>query len=143
DDEPAVGLHAPAIEVEPVGGRAASDGDEYLLDVDRLRLLARVHGQAHTRVRFVDVGDLRGGVNGDAAALERRGQLLGQVGVLEGNDPVEGLDERHLGTERPVDGRELDTDGAGADDRDRRGKRLECERVVGGDDAFTVRVEAG
>src|SRR5207302_5883427 len=67
DDEAAIRLHAPPVEVEAVGSGPATDGDEHLLDLEVLSLLPGVDGELHTRVRLVDVLDFRARVHGDPA----------------------------------------------------------------------------
>ena len=79
----------------------------------------------------------------DAALAEDARQLLADLRVLERDDAVHELDQRHLGPEVAVHARPLDADRPRPDDRDPLRGVVACQRLVRGDDEMPVDVEAG
>ena len=103
----------------------------------RRRLLALERDEQAIRARF-DARHLRAQMDRRRARLEPALQRSHQIGIGAGHQAIERLDDRHLGAERRVDGRELEPDDAAADhqqaprhvfERERRG-RVEHARVV-------------
>jgi hypothetical protein len=75
-------------------------------------------------------------VGGDAALAKRPGHLFRDVFVLQRGQGVERLDQCHLGAERPVQGGELQPDGAGPDHHHGAGDAIEVQGLVAGDDSL-------
>ncbi len=85
--------------------------------------------------------DARAGMDDDALPGEGLARELGDLGILGGKDAGQHLDHRHLGAEAAIEARELDADGAGADDEQRFGKALRHHRLLVGPDQPSVRLE--
>ena len=87
-------------------------------------------------VTFVPVSDV------DALLLERLLELRGHGLVLDRHETRQQLDDGHLAAEAAVDRRELDADGAAAHDDQRLRNLLEVNRLVAGDDARVIDLDA-
>ena len=70
------------------------------------------------------------GAEGDATLLEGTFEGGADGWFLSGHEPGEGLDDRHLGTERAHDGGELDADDTPAEDDHPARDRLEGQGTV-------------
>src|SRR6266508_5634071 len=116
DEAAFVDLDPRAFEVDPLGARLAADADDDLVDDDLLRAFGRVvaHGQL---ARAVDAGDAHARVQAHAPLPERPGHDVGRLDVDAGQDARQRLDQRHVAADVAQQGRELATDGAGADDQ--------------------------
>ena len=90
---------------------------------------------------LVEPLDARAGMDGDALLGEGLARELGDLGILGGQDAGEHLDHRHLGAEAAIEARELDADGAGADDQQRFGKARRHHRLLVGPDQPAVGLE--
>src|SRR5579864_6280853 len=138
-DSAVVRLHADLLQADLLGSRRAAHRDEQLLRPD----LALVGVDAHAVARLLGALDLGARPAVDARLLERAEHLLRDVLVLQRHQPVERLEQRDLRAQLVVEGRELDADGAGADDDDRLGDRGGQRGVVRRDDELAVEIEAG
>ena len=80
-----------------------------------------------------------------AMPLPREGlaRELGDLGILGGKDARQHLDHRHLGAEAAIEARELDADGARADDEQRLREALRDHRLLVGPDQPAVGLEPG
>ncbi len=137
-DEPAlVQLDGGRLEADILGDRPAPYRHQQQIGLQRLGLLAP---EAHPDPGLRDLAALHrhAGARVDAALLERLGQLHAHVGIFVGDEPGERFQERHLGAERAVDGRELASHRARADHDQRLGNLGKLECFVGGDDALAV-----
>jgi hypothetical protein len=91
---------------------------------------------------LVDLGDLGADAELDATLLESLLGGLGDLGVLDRHDPVDGLDHGHLGAQGAVEAGEFDADGARADHDQRLGHGLRRQGVAIGPDLVAVRHRA-
>ena len=82
--------------------------------------------------------DARAGQDRQPLLLQALGKLGADLGILDGNDPVEHFDHRHLGAKVGVEACELDPDRARADDQQlgRHFGRGHCVAI--GPDALAV-----
>src|SRR5262245_3429208 len=125
--EAIVHVHVPTFEPKPgfrgakaVGDRPAPGRDEQILrsEPDR-RSVRRLRFNVHASGARARVGDLRAGVDLDALLLERLLELGGDGFVLERHEAGKELDDRDLAAEAAEYRRELDADGAAAQNNDR------------------------
>ena len=97
DALPPVELDAGRLEADALDERAAADGDEHQVAVDRLAVAER---HAQLVAVLLDAGALLAELQRDPALPERLRELLRRVRVLLRDQRVEHLDDRHLGAER-------------------------------------------
>src|SRR5690606_15697924 len=126
-------------EPQVVGHGPAPHGDEDDVGVEDL-LVAQV--QAYAVVGALGRGHADAGASGDAALAEGAREGGGGGFVLARQQPGEGLDDRDLDPEGPPHGGELAADDAATDHHGPRRDPVESQRVVGGEDAFAVDLEA-
>ena len=132
DDEAAVERDAGLLVAQPVGDRAAADGDEQQVGDELVAALeVHRHGVEPSCVRRLEP---HAGAERDAALAERALQGRAHGGVLRGDEPGQRLDDGHLGAERAHDGGELDPDDAAAEHDDALGHGIERQRLVAGHD---------
>src|SRR5918998_3452538 len=169
DVAPVVDLDTRSFEVQPVGHGFAADGYEESLGLEGLatpglagrRVLPTVGAalalglllltglgardlDPHAVVGLLQALGVRLGAREDpyAAVVELLVEGRGDLGVLEGHDAVEELDEGHLGAEVVVHAGELDADRTGPQDNDGLGIALVVRRdVVARDDLLAVELE--
>ena len=127
--------HACGVEAGVFRHRAAPDGDEQHLGVDRLRLPIQRDRRAHAVVRHRRVLELGTDEALDAALAELLGDLFAEVRVFERQHGRQHLDDGDRRAERRPDACELDADRSGAED-DRAARYAGDERLIGRDDAF-------
>ena len=135
-------LHGDALLVvaEPVGRRAAPDGDQEQLGLDHV---AALDGDGDAVVGDLDALERRAGADLDLALLEGPLERLGRRLVLGGHQPGQRLDDGDLGAEARPHAGELAPDHAAAE-HDHRGRHpVEQQRVLGGEDPLAVDLEAG
>src|SRR5699024_8665220 len=101
------------LEADPVGARPAADGDE---DEVHLEVLTPLEVDDGPLLLGLDRGDPRRGAGDDPALPELAGQVRGDRRLLARDDPVEGLDDRHLGAEAAQHRGELDADDTAPED---------------------------
>ena len=92
---------------------------------------------------LLDLRDLGAGEDLDALLLEALAREAGDLGVLDGQDLRQHLDDRHLDAHGAVEGGELDADGARAHDEQRFRHRRRHHRLEIGPDQLAVRLDAG
>src|SRR6266516_426024 len=107
-----VELDADCFEAHPFDGRAAADGDEHEIGLDRLAV-AEMYGQRASRVLYLPALLLE--VKRDAALAELLRELLRRISVLLWDQRRQQLDDRHLTAEALEDRRELAADDAAAE----------------------------
>src|SRR5215211_4285501 len=139
DDEAAVQLDPQLLIAEVARDRAAAGGHQQQLG-RHLRGLALGVGHGHRDLLVGDLGVLQLGLDhrGDAALLERPGQLALHVGVLQRHQAGQDLDQGHLGAHGPPEGGELHPDRPGTEHDHRLGQVVQLEGVVGVDDPLAV-----
>ena len=125
---------------EPVGRRSAADGHEQQLGLDDVATL-----DGH---RDAVVGDLHGlerraRADHHAALAERPLERLRRGLVLGSDESRQRLDDRDVSAERPPDTGELAADHAAAQHDHGRRHLVETQRVLAGDHAAAVDLEAG
>ena len=118
-----VGLDAGGVEIEWVGVGSSAAGDHQVVGLDLL--LAGLHLDAG--LLLLDALDLGAGQHLHAVLLELALDDAGHVLVLERQDLVEHLDQRHLDTHARVGGGDLRAGCSGAGDHE--GLRHRLERV--------------
>ena len=145
--QPLVGEHEAALHrdallvVAQAGGRRpATDRDEEQLGLDDV---AALDGHGDAAVGRLDALERRAGAEGDAALAEGALQHLRRGLVLGGDQPGQGLDDGDLGAEGAPHARELDADDTAAEHDHRRRHPVEAQRLLGGDHALAVDLEAG
>src|SRR5829696_8868441 len=147
---PALGDHEAAVQLDPdvlvaevLDHRAATGGDQQQLG-RHLRGLALGVGHRHRDLLVGDLGVLQLGLDhrGDAALLERPGQLALAVGVLQRDQAGQDLDDGHLGPHGAPEGGELDPDRPGPEHDHRLGQVVELQGVVGADHPLAVDLQA-
>ena len=116
---------------EPVGDRAAADGDEQQVGLDGVAVL---EGDRHGVAGLGRAGELHPGLNAILRLRKDRSSMLGDGLVLGGDEPGQRLDDGHLGAERAEHGGELDADDAAAEHDDARRDEVERERLLAGHD---------
>ena len=94
-------------------------------------------------VSTLGAGDLGAKLEGDFLAPEKPVHLSRDLAVHPGQDAVEELDHRDLGTEAAPDRAHFEADVATADHGHTRRHLRQRERTGGGDDALLVHVHAG
>jgi hypothetical protein len=97
---------------------------------------------AHAAVGVLDLLEAGAELLLDAALAEGALEQLAAALLLQRHQVRQRLDDRDLGAERAPDAGELAADGARAQDHDGGGDVLEAQRVVAGDDALVVDLEA-
>ena len=80
-------------------------------------------------------------MNDDTLAREGLAGELGDLCILGGKDARQHLDHRHVGAQAAIEARELDADGARADDEQRFGESFGNHRLLVGPDQFSIRLE--
>jgi hypothetical protein len=139
DEATVVDLHSGGLEAQVLGVGDPSHSRQDVLHVERLVLALRVlEGDRHAVVLHLRLLEAGAGVDVHAALLEGALHELGDLGVLEREDPVEGLDDGDLRAVGRVDVGELHADGAGPDDEQRLGRLLLHERARGRPDPLLV-----
>ena len=109
------------------------------LDLQSLRRAIGAFQRRHDAVGLLlQRGDSRRRANDDALLLETLARQRGDLGVFDGEDLRQRLDERHLHPECPEEGGEFDADGAGAHDQQRLRKPLRLQRLEIGPDKTPV-----
>ena len=140
EHEAALHRHALLVVAEPVGRRPAPDRHQQQLGLQDVAALDR---DGDAGVGGLDALEGRPGAERDAALAERALQDLGRRLVLGRDQPGERLDDGDLGAEGAPDARELHADDPAPEDDDRRRHPVEAQRLLGGDDALAVDLEAG
>src|SRR5215208_6414545 len=143
DHEAPVQLDPDVLEAEVAGDRAAAGGHQQQLG-RHLRGLALGVGHRRRDLLVGDLGILQPGLDhrGDAALLERPGQLALAVGVLQRHQAGQYLDDGHLGPHGPPERGELDPDRARAEHDHRLGQVVEPQGVIGVDHPLAVDLQA-
>jgi hypothetical protein len=141
DEALLIELHAGRVEANVLGVERPSRANEHLFRLDLLRLATHLHVERHAALP--DLGPLHRGRRQhlDLALLEAAGDCCGRLGVLQGQDLRQDLDQRDLGAEGVQDIGELAANRAGAHDGHRLGRCLQEERLVGGDHRGSVELE--
>ena len=146
DDDAAavVLLHAGLVEAEPVGVGHAADRDQHDIGFDRFgrAALGRLDLGLQRRARRIDAGDLGAELEGDALLFQDALRLPADLVVEARQDAVEEFDHRHLRAEPPPHRAELEPDHAGADHQQPLRHLVERDRLIRGDDALAVDVDA-
>ena len=124
-------LDAGGVEPERLDVGPAAGGDDEVVGLGRLAVV----GEGDLVVLRLDVLDQRAGVDLHALLGQPAAGELGDVGVLEREDAVDRLEQRDLGAEPRVGGRDLGAGRAGADDGQRAGQLLERPRLLRADHA--------
>ena len=108
------------LEAVALDARREAEGGQELVGLDDLRVAAGGGGDGDldAGAGVLDVLDRGAGQDLHAELLVVLGELLGDVGVLGGDHPVEELDDGHVDAEVGHDVGELDTDRARATDDD-------------------------
>src|SRR6185436_2532905 len=86
--------------------------------------------------------DLRRGEDLDPLFLERPFELRRNRLVFGRHQPREQLDDRDVAPESPEDRGELDSDRAAPHDDNRLRNLLQADRLVAGDDALAIELDA-
>ena len=121
-----------------------ADGRDQALGREPLALAAaEVDVRGHACWRLCRPCHLGAGQDLHALLLERLACQRGDLGVLDGQDLRQQLDDRHLGAERAVERCELDADRARAHDEQRLGHGLRHHGLEVGPDAVAVGLDAG
>src|SRR5690606_21025870 len=118
-------------QTEPGGVRAAPDGDEYDIGLDRCARAIALDGDRDRLRGLGNSGDPRTQLEGDAPALVCLLECRTRRRILVHNEVIERLDDRHLGAERTPRARKLDPDNAAAENGDASGNARESERGLG------------
>ncbi len=139
-DEATLHGNALLLVAEPVGGRPAPDGDQQQLGLEGL---AALDGHGDTVVGALDRLEAGAGGEGDLALAEGALERLGGLLVLGRHQVGQRLDDRDLGAERAPDAGELAADDTAAEDDHRPRHRLEAQRLLGGEHAVAVDLQAG
>src|ERR1700691_1691638 len=120
DNGAALSLHAELLQTEIFDVADDADGGYDALDGKRLYpAFAIVDGGGDAIAGLVELGDLRAGVDFDALLLETFAREGGDLGIFGREDLRQYLDDGYLGSERAVERRELNANGAGADHQKR------------------------
>ena len=131
EDEAAVHGDADLLVAEVRGRRAATDGDEQQVGLDRLAVL---EGDDDAGLGLGDALEAHAELEVDAALAERALELLADRLVLVGDEVRQRLDDGDLGAPRAPDARELDADDAAAEDGDAAAARTSsasaCSEVM-------------
>ena len=142
-DEAAVGhLDAALFEPDVLGIHGAARGHQHGGGHDLFLLAARFHIERDLVLGHVGLRHLGAGDHLDTALAVALGERVRGLGVFDGKNAWEGLDERDLHAERREDIGELHADRAGADDRQGLGNALHQERLVGRNHGRLVDLEA-
>ncbi len=133
------------IQPQAVGVGLHADRHQHLVGGERLHFLALevLHRHGHAVVADLHLLGARAGQQLDALLGERLVHFGGDFGVLQRQNLVEHLDDRHFGAVGAVDIAELHADGAGADDDQLLRHVLEHDGVAILDDALAVDLRAG
>src|ERR1039457_2385480 len=141
-DETAVEIDLRAFEADVFGVGLAANRDEQGLGFELLLLaVGESGGELDTVIGLANVVNLGPGLAADAGLLERALQLLRNLFVLDRYDARQHFENRHLGSEAVKDGRELDADGARADDEHRFREGGEVEDLDVGEDRLGIGLE--
>ena len=142
-----VGLEIAAIEFElearseqAVELRLDADGDEQMVGLEGL---AARDGELDALAADLGLFDLGVGENLDAALGEAPLEQFRDFGVLDRQNLRQHFEDGDLRPERVEEIGELAADGAGAEDDDRLGQRLDRQRLAAGQDFFAVDFDAG
>ncbi len=138
DEATIVDLDAGGVETCALGHRSATHGDQQQIGLQLLVTLARLDGHGDRPRGRLDAGDLDAGARVDAALAEGPADLLGTVGVLERQETVLELDDRHLDAEGVPGRRELHPDRAGPQHDRLLRELLEAQGVIRADDPLAV-----
>ena len=139
-DRATIGQLDPGL-VEPVAldPRREADRLEHLVGLEDLFLAVLADGDLDLLARVVDALDLGRQQDLHAQLLVLLEQLLGDVGVLGRDHPVEELHDRHVDAEVLHHVGELDADGAGPGDDDRAGQLVGEDLLLVGHDPLRQR----
>ena len=112
--------------------RDAAGAEEHLVAFERLRRAADVGRHGHRAAGTRHLGDLRLRHDRDPPGLQRAHEKAHELGIRVGDRLGEHLHHRDLGAELRVEGAELETDRAAADDDEplRRGRERQRGDVV-------------
>ena len=105
--------------------------------------LSSIDGRGDAVGALLDLRHLRAGQDLDALLLEALAGEARDLGVLDGQDLRQQLDDRHLGAHGAVERRELDADRARAHDDQRFRHRVRHHRLEIGPDQLPVRLDPG
>ena len=132
------------LEAEILGHGPPSDGHEHEIRLLGGLAAVGVHDREDHRARVaVQVLDVGVREVADPPLPERALERLPDLGVLEGHERVERLDQRDVDSEGVEDVGELDADESRSDDRHLRGELLEAQRLPAADHLLAVEFEAG
>jgi len=143
-DAAAIGFDAELFQSKIFDVADHADRRDHAVDFDALRLaLAVIDGGDHAVALLLQFCHLGAAEDFDALLLEALARQGRDLGVLYGQDLRQHLDDGHLGAHGVEEGREFDTDRAGADHQQRFRHFFRDHRFEIGPDQLLVRLQAG
>src|SRR6516165_551406 len=144
DNSATVGFHSELFQAKVLDIADDPNGRDDALDRKRLGPALAVIDRRGDAVRFfIELGHFGAGEDLDALFLEALARESGDLGIFDGQDPRQHLDNGHFRAERTVERSEFDSDRARTDNKKRFWYPIRDHRFEIGPHQFSVGFDAG